>query len=200
MKSCGCGCGESAPKGKTYIQGHYSRTPAAKRMHAARRKKDVVGNPSGICKCGCGEKAPIAATNRPDRGYYKGQHLPYIHGHKLRERTGPLAGGWRGGRNISPLGYIYLLRPDHPNATSYGYVLKHRLVMEEKLGRLLEPWEKVHHINGDREDNRPENLVVTTLSDHMKGHEPWKYRENIREQCSIAGRKGAEARWGKKKK
>lgn len=81
------------------------------------------------------------------------------------------ANGWKGGTYYHSDGYIYEYAPDHPAAeTAKGYVLQHRLVMEDKLNRLLAPGELVHHINEVKDDNRPENLELHDRSSHMKHH------------------------------
>jgi hypothetical protein len=68
----------------------------------------------------------------------------------LRDRK-----GWRIDR-----GYILIFEPTHPNAHKDGYVAEHTKVMAELLGRPLERFEEVHHKNGLRSDNRPENLEL----------------------------------------
>ena len=52
--------------------------------------------------------------------------------------------------------------PDHPRATSGPSVFEHILVAEDLLGRYLHHGETVHHRNGVRDDNRPENLELWT--------------------------------------
>lgn len=77
---------------------------------------------------------------------------------------GPNAANWKGGRIRNTKGYVEIrLGNDDPfygMTTQDGYILEHRLVMARSVGRLLDQDETVHHINGDRQDNRIENLQL----------------------------------------
>ncbi|MFF4536559.1 HNH endonuclease [Streptomyces aureus] len=80
---------------------------------------------------------------------------------------------WRGGRVAASGGYIAVTADaDDPiasaMATVTGYVLEHRLVMARSLRRPLTDRETVHHINGDKRDNRLENLQLRS-GNHGKG-------------------------------
>lgn len=78
---------------------------------------------------------------------------------------------WKGGRTTASNGYVLVKRPGHPSADSRGYVYEHRLVAEQTLGRPLTATEIVHHRNGTRADNRPENLeVCNTVAEHRYRH------------------------------
>ena len=78
-------------------------------------------------------------------------------------RSGISHHAWKGGKHITN-GYVFVsITKDSPYssmAVSNGYVLEHRLVMAQHLKRPLEPHETVHHINGDTQDNRIENLQL----------------------------------------
>ena len=73
---------------------------------------------------------------------------------------------WKGGRAKATGGYIKIKSPGHLNVNCEGYVLEHRLVMEKMLSRTLLPYEEVHHKNGVKDDNRPENLELVLKYKH----------------------------------
>lgn len=88
-------------------------------------------------------------------------------------RIGELNGNWKGGKTHTSKGYVLVSAPSHPREHS-GYVLEHILVAEKKIGRYLGPDECVHHINENKQDNRPENLLITTVSGHAHLHQGYK--------------------------
>lgn len=69
----------------------------------------------------------------------------------------------------SPEGYVIVNIHHHPKSFD-GWYYEHRLVIERKLGRLLEDWETVHHINENKIDNSENNLFVCTSEQHSKAH------------------------------
>lgn len=88
---------------------------------------------------------------------------------KFLQISGENNHNWKGGKK-SHSGYISILIPNHPFATKSRYVREHRLVAEKYLERFLEPNEHIHHINGIKNDNRPENLYVFTKQEHDNFH------------------------------
>jgi SWI/SNF-related matrix-associated actin-dependent regulator 1 of chromatin subfamily A len=78
---------------------------------------------------------------------------------------------WKTGKHLDKTGYVMVSRQwDHPKHDLTGAVREHVLVMEKHLGRHLLPGEIVHHINGDRQDNRLENLELHTAESHQHHH------------------------------
>lgn len=63
---------------------------------------------------------------------------------------------------ITRKGYREIYKPTHPNANKRGWIAEHRYVMSDVLSRPLLPNENVHHKNGNKLDNRPENLELWT--------------------------------------
>jgi len=111
-------------------------------------------NNINLCACGCGKEISIPRFPCLQR--------KYIRGHNSKMETHP---SWKGGIEDTE-GYKVIIIHDHPFADKRGRVRLHRYIMEEYLGRYLQPDEIVHHINEIRDDNRIENLIL--LSNRRK--------------------------------
>lgn len=126
------------------------------------------------CSISCGLTARNLTDQNPSyRRDISGNKNP-MHGKGLKGAANPMYGKtgdqnpqWKGGRKIRKDGYILVYRPEHPYASG-NYVLEHRLVMEQVLGRFLLPTEVVHHIDENPSNNAPENLqLFDSQSEHI---------------------------------
>lgn len=109
----------------------------------------------------------IRAFRRLDIPIRQKEERNRLAGKKLSLKRGTACGkSWKGGRIRFKSGYIKVQCQGHPYADQHGYVLEHRLVMGQKIDRYLLPWERVHHIDGKRDHNTPDNLQLISPSDH----------------------------------
>lgn len=84
---------------------------------------------------------------------------------------------WRGGRFQDSNGYIQVKNHDHPQGKNrHSYVFEHTIVWEEYHNRKLPEGYLIHHLNGIKNDNRPQNLIAMTRKDHHHQIEPYKKR------------------------
>lgn len=77
---------------------------------------------------------------------------------RLRDKNGH-GRNWRGGVQHDTSGYILIHHPEHPRANTGGYVFEHILVWERIYGKPLPKGWIIHHLNGIRNDNQPQNLM-----------------------------------------
>jgi hypothetical protein len=121
-------------------------------------ERDSSGNILWHCKCSCGTERDVATCSlKSGRSHSCGCHKSETS--RANGEANRKTGTWTDGQ-----GYVWVLARDYPNYVRDGhkhqYIKEHRVVMGMEVGRPLEPHENVHHKNGDKADNRIENLEM----------------------------------------
>ena len=119
-----------------------------------------------LCQCGCGQPTSIAKRTRSSRGQIKGSPLRFINGHNSRLLSSEEQRRRCSFRKEDALRYT---------GSPFNYIKikgrhMHRVVAEEVLGRPLTSKEIVHHKDGNKWNNQPENLEVMLQSEHARIH------------------------------
>lgn len=129
------------------------------RLTATLRGPDApgrLGQVQWFCSCTCGNERLIRAT---DLRSGNTKSCGCLNRESSSKRAS--ARNFKGGHGwLNHQGYRLISKPEHPRAYRNGAVLEHILVMENMIGRSLLPGENVHHKNGQRHDNREENLEL----------------------------------------
>lgn len=110
-----------------------------------------------VCECGCGQATGVSKQTYTRYGLVKGQPLRFLPHHHLRGSAHPK---WNNGYITAKAGYLLVYIPDHHRSDKNGYVMEHVVIAENAVRRPLKRPIVVHHVNGERSDNRPENLVI----------------------------------------
>ena len=110
------------------------------------------------CLCECGN---LTQKNTSNLRAGNAKSCGCLHG---PGREGALNWKWKGGRSVRPSGYVVIRAGDYPESKKRISIAEHRYVMAKHLGRPLTEHESVHHVNGDRSDNRIKNLELWSSS------------------------------------
>jgi hypothetical protein len=126
-----------------------------------------------LCECGCGQPTPIAKNTDRKYGWVKGQPKRFAQGHN--SKTGKMRP--IGIVSDGPADQYRTITVDHQSAG------EHIVVAERALGRPLARATPVHHVNGNRRDNRPCNLVICESQSY---HELLHVRQAALDACGNA--------------
>jgi len=155
-------------------KGHPRKDITAEMLHRwywdEKKSLNKIGQILGCC--GATVRDLMQYRNIPTR---TGKEAARLVAEKRLKETGH-GTHWRGGRQQHEAGYIQIWKPGYHRANKTGYVYEHILVWEESHKRKVAKGWVVHHLNGIKDDNRLENLMVMPRGRHLHQAEPYKLR------------------------
>ena len=114
-------------------------------------------------------KTPLAIYKKAYKmGLRKSAEIEFIN--RSKSKKGEKASNWKGGTKTTRAGYRQILCPEHPRADSCGYVMEHILIWEQATGVPVPLNCCIHHLNGNKSDNRIQNLCMMQHTAHTVFH------------------------------
>ena len=154
---CECGCRQTTSLArKTAARfGHVKGQPL-RFIHGHNARHIIPDVPNKPCECGCGQITKRARKSDTRFGHLNGHPQRFAQGHNSRTKV---RREW-----VDNRGYVMVWVPGKGNTR------RSHVVAEKMLRHPLDPTEEVHHVNGIKTDDRPENLMVVTHVEHMRIH------------------------------
>lgn len=143
--------------GKEWTEQEINKLKEIYPNHTNKKVADIL-NRSYSSVCTKGSKLNLNKTKKHKQKIYS------------KCNSGKNSGNFKNYRIINSEGYVMLKKDNYPGSQKSGYIPEHKYKMEQKIGRILKENELVHHINGDKTDNRLENLQLLTRSEHITEH------------------------------
>jgi len=156
------------------LKGYKNGGSFKKEMHVSPKtefKKGQIAWNKGFCHLSEETKEKISQLKRGKKLSFEHKKRilegrkknPYIPTPEHRKRVGDALRS-KNGRKICSDGYAYIYRPFYKNSfkgkTNNGYILEHKFILEQHLGRDILHTEQIHHLNGIKSDNKLENLIL----------------------------------------
>lgn len=148
--------------------------------------------PPGLCQCGCGASTRLAPVSDRSKGWVKGQPLLYLKGHNVAKNGAAQTARAIGRKSLSSHGYVRV------QVGKGRREYEHILVAEDALGRELRSFgtghpetEVVHHIDGDKTNNAPGNLLICSHRYHIELHHRLEQSPNWPQFAKVARNTGS---------
>lgn len=157
--------------------------------------------PEGYCQCGCGQRTKVPTRNDASKGWVKGVPMPYLRGHYNKahgipayqkkflseSRIGDKNPNWKNGIYFDRHHGRWMIRCRDGSSDQFAVA-----IARNKYGRFPTPGEVVHHLDGCKTNDCPENIIILPAEEHNRLHAKLNPISKTSESCYRGGLKGGQ--------